>query len=91
MQEVLDSDETDDDEDGVIEAHEAGCNAGTSQVDAAQSTDPAAVEKQKALWLQAPEGTTIRGIPLRCLLCKDKLLINSSKLRNVIIITVSMF
>lgn len=73
-----DSDDVDDigsNEDDGLKVKPAVVAADTLQADISKD-----IEKQKAQWLQAPEGTNLRGIPLRCLLCTGKLLINSSEL-----------
>lgn len=42
----------------------------------AKQVDEAAIEDQKAEWLQASPGEKPGGVALRCLLCKCKLLLN---------------
>lgn len=79
VQEMLESDDADDDDDA--NAAYAAADAAKPKGAAVIGTDPAAIEKQKAEWLQAPEGIVVKGVPLRCLLCKYKLLVNSCTLR----------
>eukprot|EP00892_Ulva_mutabilis_P008713 jgi/Ulvmu1/6213/UM028_0069.1 len=81
LQDMMDSDESiegDDDSDGNTDQDKLVVGEAASRTHIARSVDPAAVEEQKAAWLQASQGTSIKGTPLRCLLCKNKLLVNSS-------------
>ena len=45
-----------------------------------KAIDPEALDDQKMAWLQAEGSERPKGVPLRCLLCKNKLLISSGAL-----------
>lgn len=64
--------------DGQVREQETVDAATAIRAGTIQQVNRDAVDEQKAIWLQAPEGITVKGIPLRCLLCKNKLLVNSS-------------
>lgn len=73
--------EADEDADGQLT--KPGVDANRSHPSSDDDTiDPAALEDQKMAWLQAAGSERPKGIPLRCLLCKNKLLVSSGTLLN---------